>query len=49
MFEYTQNAINNILFGDWMEYNLCPSEDRPSPDFIKKFMFIFHKYLIQSK
>lgn len=27
MFDYTQNAIKDILFGDWMEYNLYPSEE----------------------
>lgn len=40
MFEYTKNAINNILFGDWMEYNLCPSE-KIGPLLIYKKIYVY--------
>ncbi len=35
MFDYTKKAVNDILFGKWDEYILEPSEDKPSPDFVK--------------
>ncbi|MDF2611542.1 MAG: putative peptidase [Lachnospiraceae bacterium] len=27
MFDYTKNAVNDVLFGKWNEYKLCPSEE----------------------